>query len=144
MPKAKPYDTVVLRENIGAFRKGEKGAVVEVYSTPYEAYDIEIVTDEGKTKGFLEGIRPEQIELLGTIRPPDDVQPNEPIPPLEPGDRLTRAEFERRYDAMPQLTKAELVEGLVYMPSPVRFRRHGRPHAQLVGWLMSRTRTRRF
>ncbi len=57
------------------------------------------------------------------------------IPPLEPGDRLSRAEFERRYDAMPNLKKAELIEGVVFMPSPVRVRRHGRPHAHLVTWL---------
>ena len=38
------------------------------------------------------------------------------IPRLENGDRLTRAEFERRYDAMPELNKAELIEGEVYMP----------------------------
>ena len=31
--------------------------------------------------------------------------------PLENGDRLTRDEFERRYDAMPGLKKAELIEG---------------------------------
>ncbi|MCI0525278.1 MAG: hypothetical protein L0Y75_08465, partial [Acidobacteria bacterium] len=37
------------------------------------------------------------------------------IPPLEPGDRLTRDEFERRYAAMPDLKKAELIEGIVYM-----------------------------
>lgn len=55
--------------------------------------------------------------------------------PLEPGDRLTRDEFERRYDAMPQLKKAELIEGVVYMPSPVRHRRHSRPHFRLIGWL---------
>jgi len=60
----------------------------------------------------------------------------EPIPPLEPGDRLTRPEFERRYTAMPHLHKAELIEGVVYMPSPVRYRRHGRPHAHLMGWLV--------
>ena len=42
------------------------------------------------------------------------------VPPLEPGDRLTRDEFERRYQAMPALGKAELIEGVVYMPSPVR------------------------
>jgi hypothetical protein len=36
-------------------------------------------------------------------------------PPLENGDRLTRAEFERRYAAMPNLKKAELIEGVVYM-----------------------------
>jgi Uma2 family endonuclease len=57
------------------------------------------------------------------------------IPPLEPGDRLSRAEFERRYEAMPELKKAELIEGVVYMPSPVRFRRHSRPHAHFISWL---------
>ncbi|PKO20476.1 MAG: hypothetical protein CVU38_19880 [Chloroflexi bacterium HGW-Chloroflexi-1] len=57
------------------------------------------------------------------------------VPPLEAGDRLTRAEFERRYDAMPQLKKAELIEGVVYMPSPIRHRRHGKPHAQMMTWL---------
>ena len=50
-------------------------------------------------------------------------------PPLENGDRLTRAEFERRYEAMPDLKKAELIEGVVYMPSPVRHEQHGRPHS---------------
>jgi Uma2 family endonuclease len=57
------------------------------------------------------------------------------VPPLENGDRLSRAEFERRYMAMPDLKKAELIEGVVYMPSPVRLRRHGRPHFHLVTWL---------
>jgi Putative restriction endonuclease len=56
-------------------------------------------------------------------------------PGLEPGDRLTRAEFERRYEGMPEIKKAELIEGVVYMPSPVRLRRHGRPHFRLIGWL---------
>ncbi len=31
------------------------------------------------------------------------------VPPLENGDRLTRAEFERRYEAMPHVKKAELI-----------------------------------
>ena len=44
------------------------------------------------------------------------------IPLLENGDRLTRPEFEGRYAAMPQVKKAELIEGIVYMPSPVRAR----------------------
>jgi hypothetical protein len=57
------------------------------------------------------------------------------IPPLEPGDRLTRGEFERRYEAMPNLKKAELIEGVVYMPSPARVRRHGRPSLHLITWL---------
>ncbi len=59
------------------------------------------------------------------------------LPPLENGDRLTRAEFERRYDAMPDLKKAELIEGVVYMPSPVGLRRHGEPHAHILVWLGS-------
>src|SRR6266581_5782162 len=58
------------------------------------------------------------------------------VPPLENGDTLTRAEFERRYEAMPHLKKAELIEGVVYVPSPVRYRHHGAPHALLVGWLV--------
>jgi Uma2 family endonuclease len=55
--------------------------------------------------------------------------------PLEPGDRLTRSEFERRYDAMPELKKAELIEGRVYLPSPVRHPSHGKPHSRMVNWL---------
>src|SRR5690242_18786909 len=58
---------------------------------------------------------------------------NGAVPPLRHGDRLTRAEFERRYDAMPHLKKAELIEGVVYMPSSVRLRSHGNPHGRLIG-----------
>ncbi len=57
------------------------------------------------------------------------------LPPLENGDRLTRAEFERRYAAMPNLKKAELIEGVVYMPAALRFRSHGQPHGDLMTWL---------
>jgi Uma2 family endonuclease len=48
---------------------------------------------------------------------------------------LTRAEFERRYEAMPEVKKAELIEGVVYMPSPVRLQNHGRPHGRIITWL---------
>lgn len=56
------------------------------------------------------------------------------IPPLENGDRLTRPEFERRYAAMPHVKKAELIEGVVYMPSPVS-NEHAEPHFNVIGWL---------
>ncbi|MEN9206432.1 MAG: Uma2 family endonuclease [Thermostichales cyanobacterium DRC_bins_46] len=60
------------------------------------------------------------------------------IPPLENGDHLTRAEFERRYQAMPQVRKAELIEGTVYiMGSPLRLASHGQPHARIITWLGS-------
>lgn len=55
-------------------------------------------------------------------------------PPLAPGDRLTRREFERRYAAMPHLKKAELIERVVYMPSPVHAF-HAAAHSQVIGWL---------
>lgn len=54
---------------------------------------------------------------------------------LESGDRLSREEFERRYERMPHLKKAELIEGIVYMPSPLRARSHGRPQNDLGAWL---------
>ena len=56
-------------------------------------------------------------------------------PPLENGDRLSYREFERRYAAMPQHQKAELVEGVVYMASPLRFTTHAEPHGRLITWL---------
>jgi len=57
------------------------------------------------------------------------------VPVLQPGDRLSRVEFERRYRAMPSCKKAELIEGVVYMPSPARLR-HGRPHGLLMAWVV--------
>ena len=38
------------------------------------------------------------------------------LPPLREGDRLTREEFLRRWEAMPDLKWAELIDGIVYMP----------------------------
>ncbi len=60
---------------------------------------------------------------------------NQSLPPLESGDRLTRPEFERRYNGIPHLKKAELIEGIVYMPAALRFKSHGQPHAWIMGWL---------
>lgn len=53
-------------------------------------------------------------------------------PPLDSGDRLTRAEFHRRYCARPDIKKAELVDGVVYLASPVRFEGHGEEHAAIL------------
>jgi Uma2 family endonuclease len=54
---------------------------------------------------------------------------------LESGDRLSRAEFHRRYCEHPEIKKAELVEGVVYVASPVRAKFHGRPHSLVMAWL---------
>jgi hypothetical protein len=47
-------------------------------------------------------------------------KPTYSIPPLENGDRLTRAEFERRYEGMPNLKKAELIEGIVCLAAALK------------------------
>jgi len=70
--------------------------------------------------------RPVSLAGAATVAPPR----------LESGDRLTRDEFERRYHAMPHIKKAELVEGVVYMPSPIRFENHAEPHGWIMGWLV--------
>lgn len=57
------------------------------------------------------------------------------FPPLESGDRLTRAEFERRYRLHPEIKKAELIEGVVYVASPLRVKQHGEPHSHIITWL---------
>jgi Uma2 family endonuclease len=57
------------------------------------------------------------------------------IPPLRNGDHLSRDEFERRYEAMAGVNKAELIEGVVHMPSPVSAEDHGEPHFDLITWL---------
>lgn len=57
------------------------------------------------------------------------------IPILENGDHLSRDEFERRYAATPQLKKAELIEGVVYVPAALRYRKHGKPHSDIMTWL---------
>jgi len=59
--------------------------------------------------------------------------PSEPL--LESGDRLSRDEFERRYERLPHVRKAELIEGIVYLPSPLRAKAHAKPHGHLGTWL---------
>ncbi len=63
------------------------------------------------------------------------ISTNLTIPRLENGDKLTLTEFERRYQAMPHHQKAELISGIVYTASPLRFESHAEPHAYVMGWL---------
>ena len=56
---------------------------------------------------------------------------------LENGDTLTVAEFLRRYEAMPELKNAQLIEGIVHMPSPVRADAHAKPDGLIQGWLFN-------
>ncbi|NEO73137.1 Uma2 family endonuclease [Moorena sp. SIO3H5] len=63
------------------------------------------------------------------------LKPKTTIPPLESGDLLTQVEFEQRYAQMPDVKKAELIEGVVYMASPLRMTQHANPHARIMTWL---------
>ncbi|MCC7421312.1 MAG: Uma2 family endonuclease [Planctomycetaceae bacterium] len=56
------------------------------------------------------------------------------IPPLESGDRLSMGEFLRRYEAMPEVNKAELIEGIIWLPFSVRVE-HGSTQAAVGGLL---------
>ena len=55
-------------------------------------------------------------------------------PPLFEGDCLSSDEFLRRWEEMPDLKRAELIEGIVYMSSPVS-NHHDGCHMVLATWL---------
>jgi Uma2 family endonuclease len=64
---------------------------------------------------------------MSTARPPA-------VAPLVAGQRLRQAEFHERYEAMPPEMRFELIDGVVYMPSPVGLP-HGSHHANAITWL---------
>jgi Uma2 family endonuclease len=69
-------------------------------------------------------------------KPKDQRTGQEKYPPqLESGDHLTAREFLRRYEAMPEVKKAELVGGIVYMASPIRIDQHGEPDNLIQTWI---------
>jgi Uma2 family endonuclease len=77
-----------------------------------------------------------------SVPPSEPIDRNRAIPPLKDGDRLTLDEFMRRYEAMPDLKKAELIEGVVYVPSPVSQENHGDQLCSLTGLIfLYRART---
>ena len=56
---------------------------------------------------------------------------------LENGAVMSRAEFHRLYEECEGLRKVELIEGVVYMPSPEKFEQHSRQNTLLIGWLLA-------
>jgi Uma2 family endonuclease len=71
--------------------------------------------------------------LARSERLPDKAKKTD-IPPLENGDHLDQKTFHARYEAMPEGTRAELIGGIVYMPSPLRTP-HGHTHGRIMHWL---------
>ena len=74
------------------------------------------------------------MEKLQTAPSPHATLPRPHLPPLEVGDHLDQATFHARYEAMPANFRAELIGGVVFVPSPLR-KAHGRHHALVMGWL---------
>lgn len=56
------------------------------------------------------------------------------LPPLVEGQRLDQPTFHARYLAMPPGTRAELIDGVVFMPSPVGSE-HSSAHVPPIVWL---------
>ena len=69
-----------------------------------------------------------------TIRQGDARPTGKRLPLLENGDTLDTREFLRRFERMPDVKKAELINGVVFMASPVRLL-HANPHSDLGVWL---------
>jgi Uma2 family endonuclease len=67
---------------------------------------------------------------------PGDEWARAAVPPLEPGDHLDQKTFHERYEAMPAHVRAELIGGIVFMPSPLK-RTHSLVHVQVVHWLFA-------
>jgi Uma2 family endonuclease len=65
---------------------------------------------------------------MATVSRPEP-SPAEPWE-LHNGDRMTREEFHRIYERMPEDFRAELIGGIVYVASPLK-RRHGTNHLPL-------------
>ncbi len=55
-------------------------------------------------------------------------------PGLMTGQRLTADEFLRLWEELPGLKRAELIDGVVYVPSPLSLE-HARRHGWIAGWL---------
>lgn len=75
------------------------------------------------------------MSLSAAQSPPDVGTPARTVPPLVDGERLSLEEFRRRYEAMPHVKKAELIEGVVYMSSPVNTDDHANPHGRFMAIL---------
>src|SRR6266511_6478168 len=80
-------------------------------------------------------VRPVMATTLIAPMPDRSPQAHRRVPPLQNGDHLSAREFLRRYEAMPEVKKAELIDGIVYLGSPVRIDQHGEPDALIQGWL---------
>jgi Uma2 family endonuclease len=62
--------------------------------------------------------------------------------PFENGDVMSREEFHRLYSQCEGLEHVELIEGVVYLPSPIRSEGHGQEQRLIIKWLEAYVSTR--
>lgn len=55
--------------------------------------------------------------------------------PFENGDVMSREQFHRLYSACEGLERVELIEGVVYLPSPIRVKGHAEEQMLVLEWL---------
>src|SRR5205823_179022 len=82
--------------------------------------------DEARSEVECGGDTKEEVKNMATVE--------EKVLPLYPGQRLPREEFLRRWEALPDLKFAELIGGMVYMPSPLSLE-HGWMDSRVATWL---------
>lgn len=64
--KAHELDVVELLEDLPEYgiKRGERGAVVEVFDKPEEGYMVEFVDESGKSSRIADWVRPEQLKKV--------------------------------------------------------------------------------
>jgi Uma2 family endonuclease len=110
-------------------RQSKRGDVAKILGT------LEIVryTERTAEKGaqlIRSGNRTQEDVAMATAKLPR----TRTLPPLENGDRLDQRTFHARYEAMPEDCRAELIGGMVHMPSPQKAP-HGKAQQLVVRWL---------
>jgi Uma2 family endonuclease len=71
---------------------------------------------------------------MSTATPPRPTTAAPAVPALVEGQRLDQPTFHERYEAMPPGTRAELINGVVWMPSPLG-PAHAEAHVPPLVWL---------
>jgi Uma2 family endonuclease len=73
---------------------------------------------------------------LRTTERPESLPESEPPPRLDSGDRMDSETFMAIYEQMPEGFRAQLIQGVVYVASPISAD-HGRPNQDVSFWLGS-------
>jgi hypothetical protein len=111
------------------------GAGLSIRSDLWRCVTALLPVKSSRVKSLLASTERERLFRSGGLMSLSEPKTTRRLPPLETGDHLSRDEFERRYHAMPKLKKAELIDGVVSVPSPTRWDLHAVQHHAMATWL---------